>query len=322
MEFEYTLLAKYLAEELSPEELAQMMQWRTLSPHNQQLFEQLVKARITNRFLEYNSPERVDTALQAIAGEINKRNVRQRFLYWSSCAAVILFLLTATWFYYGPGQEETFLHIAVEQGAESKKVELADGSVVWLNSGTTLQIPAGFSPSSRWVRLQGEAYFDVVSNPVAPFVVETERMDVRVVGTSFNINTGQDGQAVETVLASGKMELLDKKDRKLLIGMLPGEKVTYLPETHELLVSPVDINVSTAWHLRQMIFENTSLREIVNKLSMLFDVNINLESKQLADRRYRCVINKEETLAEILEHLKYMTPLEYSIEGKEVFIKE
>ena len=69
-----------------------------------------------------------------------------------------------------------------------------------------------------------------------------------------------------------------------------------------------------------MTFENSTLREIVNKLSMIYDVNINLESKELADRRYRCVINREETLEEVLDILKLLAPINYRIDENEVFI--
>jgi len=146
-------------------------------------------------------------------------------------------------------------------------------------------------------------------------------VDVKVLGTSFNLNTEAADNAFEAVLVSGKIVLQDKHEKDIL-RMSPSEKVIYSPSRNEYSIETVDTNVSTAWHLNQMTFENSTLREIVNKLSMLYDVNINIESKELADRRYRCVINRDETLIEVLDILKYLAPITYRIEGNEVFISK
>ena len=78
----------------------------------------------------------------------------------------------------------------------------------------------------------------------------------------------------------------------------------------------------TAWRLNQFVFENVTLREIVNQLCVKFNVNINLESTKLAQRKFRCVINEDESLPDILKLLKYLAPIQYRIEGKEIFIYE
>ena len=104
--------------------------------------------------------------------------------------------------------------------------------------------------------------------------------------------------------------------------MSPGERVSYDSETNQFTIKTVDANTLTAWHLDQITFENATLREIVNKLSLIYDVNINLESKRLAERRYRYVINREETLKEVLDILSYLAPIKYRIEDNEVFIAE
>jgi ferric-dicitrate binding protein FerR (iron transport regulator) len=126
---------------------------------------------------------------------------------------------------------------------------------------------------------------------------------------------------VETILASGKVVLQDNR-KEDVYEMSPGEKVVFNAENNSYSVSTVDVNTLTSWHLDQIKFENATLREIVNKLSLIYDVNINLESKKLADRRYRYVINREESLKEVLDILSYLAPIHYRIEGNEVFITE
>ncbi|MDD3064192.1 MAG: FecR family protein, partial [Massilibacteroides sp.] len=209
----------------------------------------------------------------------------------------------------------------VQQGESIKKFNLSDGTVVWLNEASTIKIPKSFSKNKRRIELEGEAYFDVKKNQHSPFIADVSSMKVKVLGTSFNLKNKKKSGVVETILVTGKVVLLDKKG-KPVYDMFPGEKVTYSLNNNEYSVRTIDTNVSTAWHLNQLTFENSTLREIVNKLSLIYDVNINLESKKLADRKYRCVINRDETLEQVLDILSYLAPIQYKIEGDEIFIYE
>lgn len=199
-------------------------------------------------------------------------------------------------------------------------MKLDDGTILWLNKRSSVRIPDTFSATNRRVLLEGEVYLDVQKNPHYPFLIETSHLNVKVLGTSFNLNTG-DGNKVETILVAGRVMLEDKNNHSLL-EMSPGENVTFMPENSEYLIETVDTNTTTAWHLDQLTFENVTLREIVNKLEILYDVNVKLPSTRLAQRRFRCVVNREENLADILNQLRYIASVDYRIEGREVFIYE
>ena len=109
------------------------------------------------------------------------------------------------------------------------------------------------------------------------FNVFTGYVNIQVKGTSFDVKTDVENKRVEAVLVSGEIELLDA-DRNKLLDVSPGEKVTYNQNKNEYTTEAVDVNILTAWRLRQFVFENATLREIVNKLSVKFNVNINIES--------------------------------------------
>ena len=141
-------------------------------------------------------------------------------------------------------------------------------------------------------------------------------MNIQVKGTSFDVKTDVENKRVEAVLVSGEIELLDANRNKLL-DVSPGEKVTYNQNKNEYTTETVDVNILTAWRLRQFVFENATLREIVNKLSVKF-----IESSALAQRKFRCVINDDEELVDILKLLEYLAPIHYKIEENEVFIYE
>jgi ferric-dicitrate binding protein FerR (iron transport regulator) len=321
MEFNYALLAKYLIGSLSSEEMEEVMRWRDLSAENETVFSEVLRLRLSWNTAKYADNERIDMALEKVNVRINRarryRIARSLLKY----AAVILLLVSFSavgWNYFKP---ETYMTIALGDSEGVKKVTLDDGSVVWLRGNSVLKIPQSFSAVNRTVSLQGEAFFDVAKNAQYPLYVSTNYVNIKVLGTAFNVKTDEKHQNVETVLARGKVALLDKQWNPIL-DMSPGEKVTYDNNKNEYATEVVDVNVCTAWRLNQFVFENVTLREIVNQLSVKFNVNINLESTKLAQRKFRCVINEDESLPDILKLLKYLAPIQYRIEGKEIFIYE
>ena len=321
MEFNYALLVKYLIGSLSSEEMEEVMRWRDLSAENETVFSEVLRLRLSWNTAKYADNERIDMALKKVNVRINRarryRIARSLLKY----AAVILLLVSFSavgWNYFKP---ETYMTIALGDSEGVKKVTLDDGSIVWLRGNSVLKIPQSFSAVNRTVSLQGEAFFDVAKNAQYPLSVSTNYVNIKVLGTAFNVKTDEKHQNVETVLARGKVALLDKQWNPIL-DMSPGEKVTYDNNKNEYATEVVDVNVCTAWRLNQFVFENVTLREIVNQLSVKFNVNINLESTKLAQRKFRCVINEDESLPDILKLLKYLAPIQYRIEGKEIFIYE
>ena len=321
MEFDYALLAKYLIGSLSPEEMEEVLRWRDLSAENEVVFSEVLRLRLSWNAAKYADGERIDMALEKVNVRINRaRRYRIARSLLKYAAIILLFVSFSAvgWNYFKP---ETYVTIALGDSESVKKVTLDDGSVVWLRGNSVLKIPQSFSAVNRTVSLQGEAFFDVAKNAQFPLYVSTNYVNIKVLGTAFNVKTDEKHQNVETVLARGKVALLDKQWNPIL-DMSPGEKVTYDNNKNEYATEVVDVNVCTAWRLNQFVFENVTLREIVNQLSVKFNVNINLESTKLAQRKFRCVINEDESLPDILKLLKYLAPIQYRIEGKEIFIYE
>ncbi len=321
MDFDYRLLAKYLVDELSLEELEEVLKWRSLSEENEKIFSEVVKLRVSWKYLRYNKTDKIEEALKMVHAKIDRKRRIPLFRIALRYAAVILLLVSFSYFGWQQWKPESYMSIVVKEGEDVKRVELADGSVVWLNAGSSLKIPGTFGKDNREVSLQGEAFFDVTSKKKFTFVVSTEYLNVKVLGTAFNVKTNENRKSVETILARGKVVLLDKQEHAVL-DMSPGEMVTYDKQTNEYVTETVDVNTRTAWHLNQFVFENTTLREIAYQLENKFDVNINIESSELTQRKFRCVINEDESLIEILDQLKYLASVQYRVEDKEIFIYE
>lgn len=323
MTFDYGLLAKYLAGDISSDEMEEVIDWSNLSSENKKIFSEVMRLHVSWDTIRYKDTAFVDQALMEVNKKIDGLS-RKRLLHKvMQYAAVLLFLFFSSYGGYKYFKSETPISIVVKPGIDIKKVVLADGTSVWLKGGSTLKYPKSFSNESRQVSLQGEAFFEVTKNmkTQALFNVFTDYNTIQVRGTSFDVKVDEKNKTVETILVSGRIEMLDMERNKVM-DVSPGEKVTYSYNENEYRTEAVDINIQTAWRLRQFVFENTTLREIVNKLSVKFNVNINIESSALAQRKFRCVINEDEELVDILNLLEYLAPIRYKVEGKEVFIYE
>lgn len=322
MEFDYHLLAKYITEELNPQELEEVIQWKNINAQNEEMYQRVLQLRIQQKYSMYNNPEKVTEALAAVYEKIDRRSVRYVLKSLVKYVAIVVFVFSviALAMVY-KNKERLYTSIVVKDGEGVKKHVLDDGTIVWINSASMIRIPESFSENKRNIEVEGEVYFDVKKNEGIPFVVSTKYVNIKCTGTSFNVNTIRTQGQVEAVLVSGKIALQNKKGETVL-DMSPGEKVTFISGKNEYYVETTDANVSTAWHLDQLKFESITLREIVNKIAVLYSVNINLESKILADKKFRCVINREESLIDVLELLKYIIGFDYRIDGDEVFISE
>jgi len=321
MEFDYSLLAKYIIQELSPEEWEKLVQWKKESKENQELYQKVTALRISNKYNSFNTTSKIENALELVNKQIDQPSKSHLFKKVLKYAAIVIMLISLSLFGQKYVESESYISIIVREGDNVKKLTLDDGTLVWLNSGSTLRVPKSFSSENRKVSIEGEVYFDVRKNMESPFWVHTPEMNVKVLGTSFSVNSRNNGQIVETILTSGKVILQDR-NFETIMEMSPGEKVIFNAGPNEYYVETIDVNISTAWHLDQLKFESITLREIVNKIAILYDVNVNLESKTLADKKFRCVINRDESLFEVLDILKYLAHIKYRIEGDEVFISE
>lgn len=321
MEFDYALLAKYLIGDLSREELEEVMKWRDLSADNETVFSEVLRLRLSWNAAKYADSERINMALEKINTRINRTKrfrIARSFLKYAAVILLLVSFSSVGWDYLKP---ETYVTIALGDSEGVKKVTLDDGSVVWLRGNSVLRIPQSFSAANRAVSLQGEAFFDIAKNAKSLFIVATDYVKVEVYGTSFNINVNAENKSVETVLVRGSISLQNLNGKKIL-EMNPGERVAYSWDKNTYFTDHVDVNVCATWRFNQLVFENTTLREIANQLSIKYNVNVNIESSKLARRKFRCVINEDERLPDVLEQLCYLAPITYRIENSEIYISE
>lgn len=232
--------------------------------------------------------------------------------------------------------------IRIGAGSRSK-ILLPDGSQVWVNSSSKLTYSKTFSKKSREVFLDGEAYFDVVKDPAHPFIVHTSSIDIRALGTAFNVKSYAADPTIEATLVHGSIEVtrpgrtdapkvMLKPHEKLVFNknlepmLVKGDsKTSHLDLADAILVKAVKRNrpdseiVETAWVYNKLIFEDTRLSEIAGQMEKWYNVNIEIESPVLADYSLTgSFVN--ENIEEALKMLQYLVPFGYEIKGREVRI--
>lgn len=191
-------------------------------------------------------------------------------------------------------------------------VELSDGSVVHLNYGSRIKYPQNFSGETRSVVLTGEGFFEVAHNPDKPFVVTAGLIDVKAVGTVFNVNTYPENCGIATTLVEGKV-ILEKQspgeNTKKLAVMNPGQHVNYNSKTEKIVSEVGDVDKYIAWKDGKMVLDNESIQQVAQRLSRMFNVDIQVD-KEVREYKYT-VTFVDEPLFQILDLLSYATPVKY-----------
>jgi len=257
----------------------------------------------------------------------NKERTLLRLGKYLSRAAAILFipLLLVSLIYFSQDRQKPAVQAITDQKSVYQKItspvgnktrlELADGSIVWLNHGSSLRFPLQFTGQKRTVYLEGEAYFEVKSNPASPFIVKASDLQFMATGTEFNIMAYPDEDVVEATLQSGRISLLkelpDNSDKNLL-NLAPGQQAKYYPGESRIDHIDVDPDNYTSWKDGKLVMMNDPMSRIARKLERWFNVDIDFSSEELGYVRYSGTFTNE-TLAQVLDLMKLATPIDYTV---------
>lgn len=214
-----------------------------------------------------------------------------------------------------PGEKKVEWHtLQVPRGGEYV-LNLSDGTVVTLNADSKIHYPVQFSGGERQVLLEGEALFDVAKDSLRPFVVKTNGIDVRVLGTLFNVKAYPD-ENQQATLVSGVVEVLFDKQKILLS---PGEQLTR--HEHELSVERVDINSYIAWKSDRFVFENEPLEGVLKKLERWYDIDVFIQNPALKEMRFTGKLPKYENINQVLDILALTTRVKFELNKRTLIVQ-
>ncbi len=196
-------------------------------------------------------------------------------------------------------QEIAWQHVYVPKG-ETGQVVLADGSEIWLNSDSYMVYPDRFDGDVRKIFLCGEAFADIYHDESRPFIVETQYVDIRVLGTVFNVKSYADDSLTETRLVEGSLAVDFGESSELL---RPGDQLTVDHATMQGTMDRFDTGSYVSWQQGSYVFRNSSLEEIVRYLERIFDERILICDSELLDNTYFVVFSRNMDLDDMLKAL-------------------
>ncbi|CAL1520332.1 FecR domain-containing protein [Chitinophaga sp. MM2321] len=183
------------------------------------------------------------------------------------------------------------------------RVQLPDGSMVWLNAASSLRYPTAFKGKERRVELTGEAYFEVVKNAEMPFrVTVKDRMEIEVLGTSFNINAYTEENSLNATLLEGGVRVLPLHTNEMAVILDPGQQAQIRPSEKMKVVSNVDVEKIMAWKNGLFNFENASLQEVMQQLERWYNIEVVYE-KGIPEMNFGGEVSKNVSLAGLLNGL-------------------
>lgn len=248
--------------------------------------------------------------------------VRTKFRRWvPQIAAVLLLLIMTAYGVYSYTRDKMIMPdmiVSVEKGQKAN-ITLPDGSLVWINSDSKLTYGSNFNDRERILFLEGEAYFEVIPDKKRPFVVNTNGISVKALGTSFDVKSYEDEAEISTTLMTGKVEVNALSGRHILF---PNERIVFDKQTGMLKKGTVyDAKDYASWKDNTLSFEAESFENIVRVLERYYNTKIEFESESLKQYRFTGTPGNT-SLESILQILSLTSPLDYEVKDNVIILRE
>ena len=308
------IIIRYLENRCSEEDFVLINEWMKESDENAgELFRmeeiyQLGKFPFEEENLVVRAERRLGRRLEQ-ENQKKQEVFKLRSVLRYAAAIVGVMVLAAGLAYWFRNKAEELVVASAAHG-QVREMLLPDGTKVWLNQSSVLKYPRAFEGKERHVYLDGEAYFEVARNHEKPFMVKSPAMDVRVLGTSFNIKCRPDNSFAETTLIEGEVEVKDKSD-KGRITLLPGQKAVLNRVTGRMQVKQVDPKMEIVWHNDLIPFEKSSIFQIAAALERFYGVKIILSPDVDSTNTYSGVLKKKDNIESVLNSLRNSIPFNY-----------
>ncbi len=293
----WNLLGKYLSGESDNEEINRIQRWIAGSNSNKILFENIQsdwnKINLAKNMKKVDVDNAWENVKQKILGEepgviqmkeLKKENVAKIYLYRTvQIAASVLIIAGISFGIYRVFSDSGFGDSTIIRSGSgnTSSLTLPDGSKIYMNSNTIIKYPEQFGKDSRNMYFKGEAYFEVVNNPDKPFIVNTNNALIKVLGTSFNINTKTENNELEVFVESGNVQLYQKSDNENKISIEPGY-IGVLSGNNLIKSINNDINY-LSWKTRHLIFRDTKLEIVAKKIESVYNTSIQFNNKKITD---------------------------------------
>lgn len=249
-----------------------------------------------------------------------------RIPFWIRTVAAGLFVISATavFFYFNNKDHHslnkvTYQEVSTKIG-EMKLITLLDGTKITLNNESKIKYATVFNEKTREVFLSGQAFFEVTHNPAKPFKVHTDKVDVQVLGTSFDIEAYKQDKELHVSVATGKIAVSNHTSKELTPYVLrPGDAFTYNRATGKISRSGMAVADINAWQNGKFIFRDEMLENITRKLSRYYKVSFQFKNKSLLAKQINLRV-KNQQINTLMKALSISAEFHYKIEGNIITI--
>ena len=249
--------------------------------------------------------------------QVNRPVKRFKYFFISNAAAVLLPLLAlGVGIYYlmdRVTENENYITFVSEVSTRTK-LDLPDGSTLWLQPNTTVKYPENFQENSREILFSGQGYFDIKTDNDRPFIVKAGETSITVLGTKFYIKAKENSGVVETGLISGSVRVASPAQEIILE---PNDIVIFSDETNQILEKKNINSLPFSWSDNRMVFDSCSFETIIKELSSWYGFDYQIDPQLDVTSKVTLTV-KDESLAEITEILKIVVPFEYEISGNRI----
>lgn len=322
-------ISNYLSSHSTDEEKQELLAFLASDEEAARTFREMSAAWALSSVPSFAASE--DSNLSRIKERIDlpaySKPVRKIMPTWLKIAAAIILLLGCNYFWYTYTENLTELYTHTDTPYEIKApagsrtdIVLPDGTKVYLNAGSVLRYYGGFGINNRMVTLDGEGYFKVTKNAKIPFFVKTNDVQVRVVGTVFNVRAYDDDNYVMVSLLEGRVNLSASSYHEM--KLFPDEQALYDKSTGRMEKMRTDASKACDWLSGRLSFDNTPFADIAHRLERKFQMKINIESERLKAERFSGSFNSNQNIHDILREINVEKQYMWKVSGDTIFIHD
>lgn len=320
---DYKILKNFSAGKYSLKDFRQVANWFEDGNKEAEL-----KSAIQHHWDEFSEQPAGEKDLSMVLNQLKQKIAEQKPVvnfriklqqFYMKAAAIlllplILYSVYSSFFESRQADLSASIEIVSPHGARTK-FQLPDGTLGWLNGGSSLKYTNTFQ-TKRKIYLVGEAWFEVAHDSERPFVVNTKKLDVNVLGTKFNVTAYPDENETSVVLQEGKVNVNGFKG-SYTVNIEPDQKFTYDNSLQSGTIQEVKASQFSAWKDGLLVFRNEPLSEVLKRVGRWYNVEIKLNDPELENFKYRATF-QEEQVEEVIRLISLTVPIEYSFNNREI----
>lgn len=326
------LMLDLLTGKLSEEGEQELLRLLKSDPSYRRRYKEMARTRAKSLVGKFEQEKRADYEALSAALELTKKPAKRKTALWHSflrmAAAVLLILTTSVTAYYvyrdvaETYREPALCRMEVPLGSQTKVV-LPDGSTVCLNSGSILTYdPDILRRNSREVYLVGEGYFEVQADAKKPFIVHADDLNVKVLGTVFNVRSYPEDTEIEVDLIKGKVNVFSTSETYGNVILSPDERLTYDKKSGKMNYFHADAQQASRWTTGKLNFVNASVPEIMKVVGRRYNVRIVLRSRHIKEEVFSGSISATLSIEEILDYIDVDNKYSWSRNGNVITVTD